>query len=70
MRSRASAVNDMSVRLLTFFGAMAAVLAQSNDLYDPKTWAGAIAAGCGGVLALMRVPGQPPARPPFGGPRA
>lgn len=59
-------MNDLAVRALTFIGASTAVLAQSQDLYDPKTWAGAIAAGCGGVLALMRVPGGE-RRPPFGG---
>lgn len=59
--------NDLLVKGLTFVGAVTAVLAQSSDLYDPKTWAGAIAAGCGGVLALMRVPGS--GRPTIGGGR-
>lgn len=51
--------NGPFIKTVSFVGASAGVIAQSNgDLTDPKTVAAAIAAGCLAVLALSRAPGQ------------
>lgn len=53
--------NDSQVKVLTFVAASLAVVAAS-DVAPPEARlvAGAIAAGCGATLALMRQTGQPP----------
>lgn len=70
--SRPHISNDTLLKLITFVGAFSAVLAQANDLTDPRYWLAALAAGCGAVLALMRAPNTTPSnqqRPPIGGGR-
>ena len=58
------------VVVVVFIGASMAVVAAA-DVASPlvRMVAGAISAGCGAVLALLRPPGQQPPnlRPPFGG---
>ena len=64
--------NDLTVRLLAFAGAAAAVIAASDIApAGIRLPAAALAAGCSAVLGLMRSPGQlPPApRPPILPPR-
>lgn len=56
--------NDVQIRIFTFTGAACAVIAASDVApAEVRMAAGAIAAGCGATLALMRQPGQPPREP-------
>jgi len=59
--------NDTQVKIYAGTGAALAVVA-SSDIAPPefRLVAGAIAAGCSAVLALMRQPGHPPPTPPPG----
>ncbi len=67
--------NDTLVRYIAFVGAFAAVLAQADDLSNPRYWMAALAAGCTALLALMRAPNTTVApapneqRPGIGGQR-
>lgn len=65
-RKRWALSNDSQVKLLTFGGMSLAVVA-SSDVAPAwlRLTAGAIAAGCGGVVALLRQVGSP--HPPEAG---
>jgi hypothetical protein len=57
--------NDTQLRIFAFGASSLAVIAASDgDLGNPKIIAGALAAGFGSVLALMRQAGTPPPSPP------
>lgn len=53
--------NDVQLRIFAFGASSLAVIAASDgDVWNPKVIAGALAAGCASVLALMRQAGTAP----------
>jgi hypothetical protein len=49
---------NLDIKILAFIGTSLGIISQSTDPFDPRTIAGAIAGGCGAVLALSKSPAQ------------
>ena len=62
---------DMAVKGLAGVGTFAGILAQADDLTDPRYYLAALAGACGAILALSRAPNTSSnnPRPPPGGAR-